>query len=135
VTAHRIKEALERIPLLTIDEMAAALNARSRAHGFYAWWLVHRDALPDVPTTPHPFEPVGLLYVGVGPGGATSLKRTLRDRFIDHTRRNTATRRSGWISLRSCSSARAGSWSGPTGRCSHSRTTKPSPPGKPRTSV
>lgn len=32
---------------------------------------------------------MGLLYVGIGPGGSTSLKRTLRDRFKDHTRRNT----------------------------------------------
>ena len=87
--AQRIKAALERVPLLTIPETAAALNAEPRAHGFYAWWLLDREALPEVPATPHASEPVGLLYIGIGPGRRMSVKRTLRDRFKDHTRRNT----------------------------------------------
>jgi GIY-YIG catalytic domain len=91
MTADEIVAALERTPLLTIAEMRAAFDRpeNCKAHGFYAWWLINVDTLPDVPTTPHPSEPVGLLYVGVGPGRATSLKRVLRDRLKDHTRHNT----------------------------------------------
>lgn len=79
---------LQRVPLLTVAEMSSALDAERSAHGMYAWWLINSDALPAVPTTPHPSEPVGLLYVGVGPSSARS-KRKLRDRFRDHTRKNT----------------------------------------------
>lgn len=42
--ARRIKNALERVRLLTIPEMATALDAEPRAHGFYAWWLINLDA-------------------------------------------------------------------------------------------
>lgn len=79
---------LQRLPLLTVAEMSSALDAERAAHGMYAWWLVNSDALPTVPTTTHPSEPVGLLYVGVGPSSVRS-KRKLRDRFRDHTRTNT----------------------------------------------
>jgi hypothetical protein len=64
--------------------MGAALDADRAAHGIYAWWLTDDDALPEVPATPHPSEPVGLLYVGVGPG-RTGSARNLRQRFGDHT--------------------------------------------------
>lgn len=56
--------------------------------GFYAWW-VRPDALPDVPTTAHPREPLGLLYVGIAPSrpGSTA---TLRSRVVgQHLRGNT----------------------------------------------
>jgi hypothetical protein len=65
--------------------MRVTLDADRAAHGIYAWWLVQAEALPKVPTAPHPSEPVGLLYIGIGPGSARS-KRTLRARFGDHTR-------------------------------------------------
>jgi hypothetical protein len=76
---------LQRTPLLSIAEMSAALDADRAAHGIYARWLVNIDALPDVPATPHPSEPVGLLYVGIGPASASS-KRTLRARLRDHAK-------------------------------------------------
>jgi GIY-YIG catalytic domain-containing protein len=69
--------------------MRAQLDGEQTARGIYAWWLAISDALPGVPTTPHPSESVGLLYVGIGPGSARSLNRTLRDRFRDHTTKNT----------------------------------------------
>ncbi len=65
--------------------MTAALDADRAAHGIYAWWLVDALALPEVPVTPHSSEPVGLLYVGIAPGTATS-KRSLYERFGDHIR-------------------------------------------------
>lgn len=83
--ADEVIVGLRRAPLLTIAEMSAALDADRAARGIYAWWLVNTDALPEVPTTPHPVEPLGLLYVGIGPASARS-KRTLRARFRDHTR-------------------------------------------------
>jgi GIY-YIG catalytic domain-containing protein len=85
MASDEIAAGLRRTPLLSIPEMRAALDADRSAHGIYAWWLVNADALPEVPTAPHPTEPVGLLYVGIGPGGVNS-KRTLRARFRDHTR-------------------------------------------------
>jgi hypothetical protein len=63
--------------------MRAELDADKAAQGIYAWWLIHGDALPNVPATPHPTEPVGLLYVGVGPG-RTGSTRKLWQRFEDH---------------------------------------------------
>jgi hypothetical protein len=80
-----IVAGLERTPLLTIAVLSSTLDAHARAHGIYSWWLIHRDALPEVRTTAHPSEPVGLLYVGIGPGTSKS-RRTLRERFGDHTR-------------------------------------------------
>jgi len=77
--------ALHRAPLLTIEETRAALAAEPDAHGFYSWWLIDPEALPGVPTSPHPTEPVGLLYIGVAPGKVTS-ERSLSERFVDHTR-------------------------------------------------
>lgn len=74
-----------RTPLLTLAELRTQLDADRAAHGIYAWWLIDMAALPDVPTTPHPSEPFGLLYVGIGPGAAGS-KRTLRARVRDHAR-------------------------------------------------
>jgi hypothetical protein len=68
--------------------MRAAAEAGSLVCGLYAWWLVNGDALPQVPATPHPFESAGLLYLGIGPNSAGS-KRSLSDRFNDHTKRNT----------------------------------------------
>jgi len=65
--------------------MRTILNADRSAHGIYSWWLTNLAALSGVPTTPHPTEPVGLLYVGIAPGTADS-KRALYDRFRDHTR-------------------------------------------------
>ncbi len=63
--------------------MRTALDADRIAHGIYAWWLINSQALPSVPTAPHPVEPYGLIYLGVGPGRAGS-KRALRARFSDH---------------------------------------------------
>ena len=88
-TTAELVAGLQRTPLLTIPQMRAELDAQRSVHGMYSWWLVNADALPTVPTTPHPSEPVGLLYVGIGPGSARSLKRKLRDRFSDHTKKNT----------------------------------------------
>src|SRR5438445_10332312 len=95
--ADDVIAGLRRTPLLTIAEMSAALDADRAAHGIYAWWLVNTNALPEVPTTPHPSEPLGLLYVGIGPASARS-RRTLRARFRDHTR--DASRRSGFVGER-----------------------------------
>src|SRR4051812_39598906 len=89
MTTEDIVAGLQRTPLLSIPEVRNELDANRLAHGIYAWWLVNADAMPGVPTTPHPTEPVGLLYVGIGPGSASSLKRKLRDRFNDHTKKNT----------------------------------------------
>lgn len=85
VTGDQVVVGLRRTPLLSIAEMTAALDADRSAHGIYAWWLINADALPGVPTTPHPLEPIGLLYIGIGPGRAGS-KRTLLERFGDHSR-------------------------------------------------
>jgi GIY-YIG catalytic domain-containing protein len=74
---------LQRTPLLSISEMRGALDADRTAHGVYAWWLINSRALPAVPTAAHPVEPFGLIYVGIGPGRASS-KRVLRTRFGDH---------------------------------------------------
>jgi len=82
-TTGQVVAGLQRTPLLSISEMRAALDADRAAHGIYAWWLIHSEALPAVPTTAHPGEPCGLIYVGVGPGRASS-KRVLRARFGDH---------------------------------------------------
>jgi hypothetical protein len=107
--------------------MRDALAARPRAHGFYAWWLIDAGALPEVSATPHPTEPAALLYVGIGPGGPRSGGRALRDRFNDHTRRNTGNstfrldlaallfEREGWRPLVEASgshaaSAKGGGW-------------------------
>lgn len=87
MTPEQIASELQRTPLLSIDEMRAALDAAPAAGGLYAWWLIKPEALPRVPSTPHPSEPLGLLYVGVGPTRGSS--RPLRKRFADHTRRNT----------------------------------------------
>lgn len=84
ITSDEVVAGLQRTPLLSIAEMAAALDADGAAHGIYAWWLVNTAALPEVPTAPHPSELLGLLYVGIGPASARS-KRTLRARFRDHT--------------------------------------------------
>jgi len=63
--------------------MRATLDADRAAHGVYAWWLIDSQALPAVPTTAHPVEPFGLIYIGIAPGRASS-KRVLRARFGDH---------------------------------------------------
>jgi hypothetical protein len=85
LTAIQAITPLCRTPLLTIEQARALLADDPAAHGIYSWWLTDPEALPDVPTTPHPTEPVGLLYVGVGPGTVGS-KRTLPKRFADHTK-------------------------------------------------
>jgi len=83
--ASEIAASLCRTPLLSIAELQTQLDGDRAAHGIYAWWLVNPEALPGVPTTPHPSEPVGLLYIGIGPGAAGS-SRTLRARVRDHAR-------------------------------------------------
>jgi hypothetical protein len=82
-TTGQVIAGLQRTPLLSISEMRAARGAERTAHGIYAWWLIHSEALPAVPTTAHRVEPCGLIYVGIGPGRASS-KRVLRTRFGDH---------------------------------------------------
>jgi hypothetical protein len=82
-TSTQVIAGLRRSPLLSIGEMRTALDAERTAHGIYAWWLVDSDALPSVPTTAHPVDRCGLIYVGIGPGRAGS-KRALRVRFRDH---------------------------------------------------
>lgn len=79
----QVVAGLQRTPLLSIAEMRATLDVDRAAHGIYAWWLIDSQALPAVPTTAHPIEPFGLIYVGIGPGRASS-KRVLRARFSDH---------------------------------------------------
>lgn len=88
VTAPEIVDALQRTPLLTVSQVRSALDREPDTRGTYAWWLTTPEELPSVPATPHPSEPVGLLYVGIGPDSENS-KRKLRDRFNDHTKRNT----------------------------------------------
>jgi GIY-YIG catalytic domain len=83
--ASEIATSLCRTPLLSIAELQTQLNADRVAHGIYALWLTNPETLAAVVSTPHPSEPVGLLYVGIGPGAASS-KRTLRARFRDHAR-------------------------------------------------
>jgi hypothetical protein len=85
LTSAEVIAGLQRTPLLSIRETRAALDADRAAHGVYAWWLSNPEALPGVPTTPHRTEPVGLVYVGIAPGTATS-NRSLYKRFGDHTR-------------------------------------------------
>lgn len=82
-TDASVAVGLRRTPLLSAGEMRLALDHNEAAHGIYAWWLINSEALPGVPATPHPSENAGLLYVGVGPGSASS-KRKLRARFLDH---------------------------------------------------
>jgi hypothetical protein len=50
------------------------------SHGTYAWWVAP-NAMPAVPSTPHPRLPLGLLYVGIAPKGPTS-RSTLRSRLL-----------------------------------------------------
>ncbi len=50
--------------------------------GFYAWWLIDRTALPDVPVTKDPDVPFCLLYVGIAPK-STSSAANLRSRVLD----------------------------------------------------
>lgn len=45
--------------------------------------------MPHPSQDPAPVPSGRALYLGIGPGGARSFKRTLRDRFNDHTRKNT----------------------------------------------
>lgn len=52
------------------------------APGLYAWWLADLDALPRVPTSPHPTEPLGLVYVGIAPKDASSAQ-TIRRRTLE----------------------------------------------------
>ncbi len=86
---EQIVSALQKSPLLTLDAMHRALDDHREARGLYAWWLVNSETMPGVPTPSHPSERrTGLLYVGIGPNSARS-RRTLRQRFDDHTRRNT----------------------------------------------
>ena len=79
----QVVAGLQRTPLLSISEMRATLDADRAARGIYAWWLIDSQALPAVPTTAHPIEPFGLIYIGIAPGRASS-KRVLRARFGDH---------------------------------------------------
>lgn len=89
MSAEQIVAALQEPPLRTVEETRHALDSNPDAHGLYAWWLINPEAMPDVPTTRHPSEPdTGLLYVGVGPTSTRS-RQKLRQRFTDHTRRNT----------------------------------------------
>ena len=46
--------------------------------GFYAWWLIDRSALPDIPLDD---SPPHLLYVGIAPSRASS-SATLRSRVL-----------------------------------------------------
>jgi hypothetical protein len=82
-TTGQLIAGLQRTPLLSISEMRSTLEADRAAHGIYAWWLIDSQALPELPTTAHPVEPFGLIYVGIGPGRASS-KRVLQARFSDH---------------------------------------------------
>jgi hypothetical protein len=85
VDTSTVITGLRRSPMLTVADMRVALDADRAANGIYSWWLTNLEALPGVPTTPHPTEPAGLLYIGIAPGTAAS-NRSLRKRFGDHTR-------------------------------------------------
>jgi hypothetical protein len=50
--------------------------------GLYAWWLADLAALPSVPTSPHPSEPLGLIYVGIAPKDASSAQ-SIRTRILE----------------------------------------------------
>ncbi|HEY5260836.1 MAG TPA: hypothetical protein VIJ33_01855 [Solirubrobacteraceae bacterium] len=85
LTSAEVIAGLQRTPLLSIRETRGSLDGDRAAHGIYAWWLTSPEALPGVPTAPHRTEPVGLVYVGIAPGTATS-QRSLYKRFGDHAR-------------------------------------------------
>lgn len=77
-------------PLRTIAQASASARVGGvpDVAGFYAWWVA-QDALPHVPTNPHPSEPFGLLYVGIAPSRESS-SATLRSRVLgQHVRGNT----------------------------------------------
>lgn len=51
--------------------------------GFYAWWLTDEMALPSVPTSVHPTQPVlGLVYIGIAPKNTKS-PETIRSRILN----------------------------------------------------
>lgn len=50
--------------------------------GLYAWWLADLGALPRVSTSPHPSEPLGLVYIGIAPKDA-GWAQTIRTRILE----------------------------------------------------
>ena len=70
----------------SVDEIGVArrdpdLGGIPAAPGFYAWWAVD-GAIPAVPLGPQPRDGgIGLFYVGIAPGRATS-SQTLRSRVV-----------------------------------------------------
>lgn len=78
VTAEQIASALHQIPVFSIPE-AKRPTGIPGAPGCYSWWGLP-GALPSVPTTPHPSEALGLLYVGIAPRDPASSAR-LRSRL------------------------------------------------------
>jgi len=76
-SAHPVVEELRgREPVAL--ENARGPSGIPAAPGFYAWWLINRAALPDVPLGA---SPPHLLYVGIAPSRASS-RATLRSRVL-----------------------------------------------------
>src|SRR5215217_3856392 len=76
-SAHPIVDELrtrEPVPL----DVARAIDGVPAEPGFYAWWLIERAALAEVPLAG---APPYLLYVGIAPSRATS-RATLRSRVL-----------------------------------------------------
>lgn len=68
----------------SISRLPASLQSRAVLQpcpGLYAWWLAELGALPGVPTSPHPTEPLGLVYIGIAPRDAGSAQ-TIRTRIL-----------------------------------------------------
>jgi hypothetical protein len=76
-SAHPIVEELRGRQPVTL-EAAREPSGIPAAPGFYAWWLIDRTALPDVPLDD---DPPHLLYVGIAPSRASS-RATLRSRVV-----------------------------------------------------
>jgi hypothetical protein len=120
-TSRQVIAGLQRTPLLSISEMRAALDADRAAHGIYAWWPINSKALPAVPTTKHPVEPVGLIYVGIGQDAQA--RSGSCERVLEIMARTRDARRYAAPSLRFSISGKAGASNGLIGRSWPTRTT------------
>jgi hypothetical protein len=78
VTVREIVGELQQAPVFSVADAKRPTGIPTES-GCYAWWCTP-GAVPDVPTTLHPSEALGLLYVGIAPRDAESCAR-LRSRL------------------------------------------------------
>ena len=76
-SAHPVVEELRGRQAVAL-EAAREPSGIPTEPGFYAWWLIDRTALPDVPLDD---PPPHLLYVGIAPSRASS-RATVRSRVL-----------------------------------------------------